>query len=74
MHVKVLTASLTFLEGIPQGAFFGSHSVSIERAIKDPCKEFLLMESAAVTAGGEGSHLGLAGSGQHPVISRVGQR
>lgn len=28
---------------------------------------------AVVTTGGEGSNLGLARSGQHPVISRVGQ-
>lgn len=33
----------------------------------------LTLESAVVTAGGEGSNLGLVGSGRHPVISRAGQ-
>lgn len=36
-------------------------------------QRFLRAQSAVVTTGGEGSNLGLAGSGQHPVISRVGQ-
>lgn len=39
---------------------------------KIPLSRFTF-ESAVVTAGGEGSNLGLAGSGRHPVISRVGQ-
>lgn len=40
--------------------------------LKIPLSRFTF-ESAVVTAGGEGSNLGLAESGRHPVISRVGQ-
>lgn len=53
------------------------HSLSLSLSPQGPflvsLQRFLQAWSAVVTSGGEGGNLGLAGSGQHPVISRVGQ-